>query len=177
MNTNQHECPEAANRKRPATDRQGITHKVTLFEPSHQSTHGAGQAAGAPEASAFAGPTADMSPRCSADGGAVDFYITLNRYPDGRPCEVFAKATNGYQGWCDAVCRLVSLLLQHGVELQAICRQLAFAHFAPCGRVPSLEPGGRSWFARSFVDYLARWLESQVGGGPATAGYEETSHE
>jgi hypothetical protein len=87
----------------------------------------------------------------------TDFYITLNRFPDGRLCEVFTKATNGYQGWCDAVSRLVSLLLQHGVPLEAICEQLRHAHFAPCGRVPHFG------FARSFVDYLVRWMESQCG--------------
>ncbi len=146
MDTNQHECPEAPERERPATNRQGVTHKVTLGEPLHQSKDGGGQAAGAPEA----------SPRCPADGGAVEFYVTLNRYPDGRPCEVFTKATNGYQGWCDAICRLISLLLQHGVATDAICRQLRHAHFAPFGLVAG------SGFARSFPDYLARWLMGQV---------------
>ncbi len=86
----------------------------------------------------------------------VDFYITVNRYPDGRLCEVFTKATNGYQGWCDAICRLVSLLLQNGVDTQTICRQLQFAHFAPFGRVPGFG------FARSFVDFLARGILTET---------------
>lgn len=85
----------------------------------------------------------------------MDFYITLNFYPDGRPCEVFTKATHGYQGWCDAICRLMSLLLQHGVPVEAICRQLEHAHFSPCGMVPGFG------FARSFPDYLARWIIEQ----------------
>jgi len=112
------------DRERPARDRSGVTHKVTLGESPDERT---------------------------------DFYITLNRYPDGRPCEVFAKATKGYQGWCDALCRLMSLLLQHGIEPKAICRQLAFSHFAPFGRVPGFG------FARSFPDYLARWIERELG--------------
>jgi hypothetical protein len=123
MNTNQHECPEAANRERPATDRQGITHKVTLGESPDDRT---------------------------------DFYITLNRYPDGRPCEVFAKATGGYQGWCDCLARLMSLLLQHGVPVAVMCGQLERAHFPPFNMVP----GARH--ARSFPDYLARWMEGQT---------------
>jgi hypothetical protein len=133
---------ERPERGRPTMNRAGVTHKVTLGEMPDERTD----------------RTASSACR------QVDFYITLNRYPDGRPCEIFAKATNGYQGWCDAVCRLVSLLLQHGVQPETICRQLAFAHFAPCGRVPGLELGGRSWFARSFVDYLARWMEGDIRG-------------
>ena len=89
----------------------------------------------------------------------VDFYITLNRYPDGRPCEVFTKAGGGLQGWCDAICRLMSVLLQHGVPLETICGQLLRSHFAPCGMVPGFG------FARSFADYLARWVGQGMKNG------------
>ena len=121
-------------RERPPMDRWGVTHKVTLYGPQQQSDgpHAAGQAQ-----------------------AAVDFYVTLNRYPDGRPCEVFVRTGGGHQGWCDAIGRLVSLLLQHGVPMGAVCRQLEFAHFAPFGMVPGFG------FARSFTDYLARWMKSQ----------------
>jgi hypothetical protein len=141
-----------AKRRRPEQDRAGVTHKVTLF-----------QSAGAPEA----------TPRCPADGIAIDFFITLNRFEDGRPCEIFTKATHGYKGWCDAISRLVSVLLQHGVPVETICAQLAYASFAPCGMVPGFG------MAHSFPDYLARWLvrENAEGlkggkgsGGPATQG-------
>lgn len=90
------------------------------------------------------------------DGAKVNFYITLNCYPDGRPCEVFTKATGCYQGWADVVCRLASLLLQQGVPLETVCRQLERAHFAPFGMVPAFG------FARSFPDYLARWIQKQI---------------
>lgn len=97
-----------------------------------------------------------------ADGTPVDFYITLNRYPDGRPCEVFAKATNGHQGSCDSLCRLFSLLLQHAVPLASICRQLERSHFPPFGMVPGLG------FVRSFSDLLARWVQSQCAAYPVS---------
>jgi hypothetical protein len=105
--------------------------------------------------------------------GLVDFFITLNRFADGRPCEIFTKATHGYQGWCDAISRLVSVLLQHGVPVDTICAQLAYASFAPCGMVPGFG------MAHSFPDYLARWLvrenaerlkRGKGSGGPATQG-------
>ena len=106
-----------------------------------------------------------------ATGEAVDFYITLNRYPDGRPCEVFVKASRGYQGWTDVLSRLVSLLLQHGVPLDAICRQLEYAHFTPCGMVPEFG------FARSFPDYLARWMQAQQSGGMSQRAQEAGKHD
>ena len=96
--------------------------------------------------------------------GRVDFFITLNRFSDGRPCEVFTKATHGYQGWCDAISRLVSMLLQHGVPVETICKQLAYASFAPRGMVPGFG------MAHSFPDYLARWMK-------AVANKEESKEE
>ena len=139
-------------RRKPMRDREGVTHKVTLFE-----------AAEAPEASTFAGATADISQRCAADRRAVDFFLTLNRFEDGRPCEIFTKATHGYQGWCDAISRLVSVLLQHGVPVDTICGQLAYANFAPCGMVPGFG------IAHSFPDYLARWLNKEAKKEPERA--------
>ena len=136
-------CGVAPTRERPGTTRIGVTHRVLLTDPPYEDEHGTGQAAGG-----SAQP--DESRR-------VRFYIMLNRYPDGRPCEVFVKASHGYQGWCDAVARLVSLLLQHGVGVEVICRQLAHGHFAPFGMVP------RFGFARSFPDYLARWMLGECG--------------
>ena len=90
--------------------------------------------------------------------GSVDCFITLNRFEDGRPCEIFTKATHGCQGWCDAISRLVSVLLQHGVPVETICAQLAYASFAPCGMVPGFG------MAHSFPDYLARWLQGEEEG-------------
>ena len=121
-------------RDRPEKDRGGHTRKVTLGQAPNRATSAANGRA----------------------GEKVDFYITVNRYPDDRPCEVFTKATNGYQGWCDAICRLVSLLLQNGVDTQTICRQLQFAHFAPFGRVTGFG------FARSFVDFLVRGILTET---------------
>ena len=135
-------------RQRPPMDRSGVTHKVTLYESQQQSgrAHAAGQAQQQSGGAHATGQARD----------AIDFYITLNRYPDGRPCEVFVKAGGVYQGWCDAVCRLVSLLLQHGLPAAAICRQLEFSNYAPCGMVPGFG------FARSFTDYLARWIRREI---------------
>lgn len=120
----------AVAREKPTRTRGGVTGKVTLYE-------------------------SEAAPGVAAD--AIDFYVTLNRFPDGRPCEVFVKATGGYQGWCDALARLVSVMLQHGITVETIGQQLAHAHFAPFGMVPEFG------FARSFPDYLARAVLGERG--------------
>ena len=123
-------------RRKPMRDRAGVTHKVSLNEP------GVGL----------------VDHAASSASGQVNFFITLNRFEDGRPCEIFTKATHGCQGWCDAISRLVSVLLQHGVPVETICAQLAYASFAPCGMVPGFG------MAHSFPDYLARWLQGEEEG-------------
>ena len=140
--------PRCGERERPPMDRVGVTHKVTLYLSA--GALGTGQALDGQKSQ------------------AVDFYITLNRYADGRPCEVFVKATNGYQGWCDAICRLTSLALQHGVPADSIIRQLENSQFPPSGRVPGFG------FVGSFPDYLAKWLKKEGMGKKAEGGVRRT---
>jgi len=90
----------------------------------------------------------------------VEFYITANRYPDGRVAEVFLtmdQTGSTLDGFADAWATAVSLYLQCGGGLGTLARKFSFQEFAPSGM--SKEPDlGR---ARSVVDYTVRWLERE----------------
>ena len=43
---------------------------------------------------------------------ACTLYVTVNTDKDGNPREMFIKADNGFQGWCDVLAETASLYLQ-----------------------------------------------------------------
>ena len=65
--------------------------------------------------------------------GRVTLYVTLNRLPDGTPCEMFGKADEGNQGQLDALCLTASLAMQHGVPLALILRHWRGMRYPPDG--------------------------------------------
>ncbi len=76
------------------------------------------------------------------------FHGTIGRFVDGRPGEVFchgAKVGSGMDLLLDDACVALSLLLQHGVEPQALAHSM--------GR---LENGAPASIIGALVDLVAR---------------------
>ena len=99
------------------------------------------------------------------DMDPVKGYVTVGLYEDGRVGEIFVKIDKqGTQvsGFCDAWAISVSMLLQLGYPLDAVCRKFRLIQFEPSGMTDNPEIR----FARSPVDYISRWLEMRFLGGP-----------
>lgn len=90
-------------------------------------------------------------------------YVTVNLGADGRPIEVFCHlgkcGTTDY-GWTEAVGRLISVSLQHGVTMDEIVKQLR-----------GISEGQVYWQGggvkiQSVPDAVARVLAEYVDSGP-----------
>lgn len=94
-----------------------------------------------------------------------EYYLTVNRYPDGTPCEIFVKGSqygSGQAGWVDAFSIAVSYVAQGG-SLEDLLDKLAHMQFSPAGFVAGEGP---IHIASSPVDYLARWIQQVALGSP-----------
>ncbi|HXN22468.1 MAG TPA: vitamin B12-dependent ribonucleotide reductase [Candidatus Dormibacteraeota bacterium] len=98
-------------------------------------------------------------------------YLTVGKYDDGRPGEVFikmAKEGSTLSGVMDGLALSLSIGLQHGVPLKALVDKLINTRFEPSGITQN--PDIR--FASSVLDYIARWL----GGKFISADYLKLSN-
>jgi len=96
-----------------------------------------------------------------------DGYITVGMYEDGSPGEIFlvmAKEGSVVSGLMDAFATCVSLALQYGVPLQALCDKFAHMRFEPSGFTGNPEIP----IAKSIMDYIFRWLDLRFGNGAAS---------
>ena len=87
-------------------------------------------------------------------------YITVGLFEDSTPGEVFitmAKQGSTIGGLMDTIATLVSLNLQYGVPLDAIVRKFEHMRFEPAGMTANSDIP----FAKSFVDYIVRWMGMQ----------------
>jgi ribonucleoside-diphosphate reductase alpha chain len=87
-------------------------------------------------------------------------YLTVGLYKNGQPGEIFvamAKEGSTLSGLMDSFALVFSLSLQHGVPLTTLCSKLAHTGFDPSGWTGNADLG----YAKSIMDYLARWLELQ----------------
>ena len=85
-------------------------------------------------------------------------YLTVGVYEDGSPGEIFvrmAKEGSTVSGLMDGFATVMSLALQHGVPLKVLCAKLSHMRFEPSGWTGNPRIG----YAKSIMDYLARWLE------------------
>jgi ribonucleoside-diphosphate reductase alpha chain len=90
--------------------------------------------------------------------GGQEGYLTVGVYEDGSPGEIFvrmAKEGSTVSGLMDGLATVVSLALQHGVPLRVLCAKLSHMRFEPSGWTGDPRIG----FAKSILDYIARWLE------------------
>ena len=91
-------------------------------------------------------------------------YLTVGVYEDGSPGEIFvrmAKEGSTVSGLMDGFATVMSLALQHGVPLNVLCGKLSYMRFEPSGWTGNPKIG----FAKSIMDYIARWLEIKFLNG------------
>lgn len=89
--------------------------------------------------------------------GGLDGYIHVGMYEDGSPGEIFitmSKDGSTLSGVMDTLALSLSINLQYGVPLEVICEKLIHKCFEPMGMTTNAEIP----FAKSIMDYLARWL-------------------
>ena len=103
--------------------------------------------------------------------GGHEGYITVGKYEDGTPGEIFitmAKEGSTISGLMDSFATMTSLALQHGVPLQLLVDKFTHTRFEPSGFTKNREIP----MAKSIMDYLFKWLaikflprESQAEAG------------
>jgi ribonucleoside-diphosphate reductase alpha chain len=89
--------------------------------------------------------------------GGHEGYITVGKYADGRPGEIFIKMSkegSTLSGVMDGLALTMSLGLQYGVPLKALVDKLLNTRFEPSG----ITQNANIRFATSVLDYIARWL-------------------
>jgi len=90
---------------------------------------------------------------------STDVYVTVGLYPDTeQPGEVFitvGKVGSTVRGMVDLFGINVSLLLQHGVDLESLCNKWIGTTFEPRGITDDKDIPQCS----SIADYLAKWLK------------------
>ena len=92
----------------------------------------------------------------------VKGYIIAGLFPDGRVGELFirmAKEGTTLSGFADALAAAVSIGLQHGVPLKVFCDKFRHWNFEPQGWAGG--SGEEKHYAKSIIDYVARYLESR----------------
>jgi ribonucleoside-diphosphate reductase alpha chain len=103
--------------------------------------------------------------------GGHEGYITVGKYEDGSPGEIFitmAKEGSTISGLMDSFATMTSLSLQHGVPLQLLVDKFTHTRFEPSGFTKNPEIP----MAKSIMDYIFKWLaikflsrESQTEAG------------
>ena len=96
--------------------------------------------------------------------GGHEGYITVGKYRDGSPGELFirmAKEGSTVSGLMDSFATAVSLALQHGVPLRLLCDKFQHTRFEPSGFTGNQEIP----IAKSVMDYIFRWLEIRFVSG------------
>ena len=91
-------------------------------------------------------------------------YLTIGLYDDGAPGEIFikiSKAGSALSGMCQAFCRAFSLAIQHGLSITEATARFKGMRFEPMGATSNPEIPE----AESIVDYVAKFLELEFGGG------------
>ena len=84
-------------------------------------------------------------------------YLTVGLYEDGLPGELFitmAKEGSTVGGLMDAFGTCISMSLQYGVPLSTLVDKFSHQRFEPAGITSNRDIP----FAKSIIDYIARWL-------------------
>ena len=84
-------------------------------------------------------------------------YLTVGLHEDGQPGELFitmAKEGSTVGGLMDAFGTCVSMALQYGVPLSTLVEKFSHSRFEPAGMTSNRDIP----FAKSIIDYIARWL-------------------
>ena len=107
--------------------------------------------------------------------GGHEGYLTVGKYEDGTPGEIFikmAKEGSTLSGIMDAFALSVSIALQYGVPLRALVDKFVNSRFEPSGYTGN--PKIR--YAKSVVDYIGRWLGGKFISPDYLDGEATASH-
>jgi ribonucleoside-diphosphate reductase alpha chain len=90
--------------------------------------------------------------------GSHKGYLTVNKYEDGTPCEIFLtmnKEGTFVSGMAGVFAKMLSLAIQHGIPFEEISQSFKHTRFEPAGFVdnPKIPT------AESVVDYVIKYLE------------------
>ncbi len=118
--------------------------------------------------------------------GGHEGYITVGKYEDGQPGEIFinmAKEGSTIAGLMDSFATSVSYCLQYGVPLKFLVSKFGHVRFEPSGWTGNKEIP----YAKSITDYLFRWLglkflgpeyfENEAGNAPRLIVTEQNPQE
>ena len=89
--------------------------------------------------------------------GGHEGYITVGKFEDGTPGEIFikmAKEGSTISGVMDSFALMTSMALQHGVPLQLLVDKFTHTRFEPSGFTKNPEIP----MAKSIMDYIFKWL-------------------
>ena len=89
--------------------------------------------------------------------GGHEGYITVGKYEDGTPGEIFitmAKEGSTISGLMDSFATMTSMALQHGVPLQLLVDKFTHTRFEPSGFTKNPEIP----MTKSIMDYIFKWL-------------------
>jgi ribonucleoside-diphosphate reductase alpha chain len=89
--------------------------------------------------------------------GGHEGYVTVGRYEDGMPGEIFvtmSKEGSTISGLMDAFATMVSFSLQYGVPLEFLVKKFAHTRFEPSGWTGNKQIP----IAKSILDYIFRWM-------------------
>lgn len=109
-------------------------------------------------------PTTRSSITHKFNVGGHEGYLTIGLYDDGTPGEIFikiSKAGSALSGMCQAFCRAFSLAIQHGLTITEATARFKGMRFEPMGATSNPDIPE----AESIVDYVAKFLELEFGGG------------
>jgi len=99
--------------------------------------------------------------------GGHEGYITVGKYEDGAPGEIFitmAKEGSTISGLMDAFATAVSFNLQYGVPIKFLVDKFAHVRFEPSGWTGNQQIP----YAKSIMDYIFRWLGAKFLGAEYT---------
>jgi len=89
--------------------------------------------------------------------GGHEGYITVGKYGDGQPGEIFitmSKEGSTISGLMDTIATMTSMALQYGVPLNVLVNKFSHMRFEPSGFTNNKEIP----IAKSAIDYVFRWL-------------------
>jgi len=89
--------------------------------------------------------------------GGHEGYITVGKYEDGSPGEIFitqAKEGSFVSGLMDVFATAISMALQYGVPLKVLINKFTHTRFEPSGFTGNKDVP----YAKSVMDYIFRWL-------------------
>ncbi len=93
--------------------------------------------------------------------GGHEGYITAGKYEDGTVGEIFltdiGKEGSTMRGMMNSFATAISIALQYGVPLETLVQKFSYMRFEPEGMTTNPEIP----FAKSFPDYMMRWLASR----------------